>query len=38
MDRINHVCETPWHGSSLEFFFGEVGGIVFEVLRVAGTA
>jgi hypothetical protein len=32
------IASTPWHGSSLEFFFAEVGGIVFEVLRVAATA
>jgi hypothetical protein len=29
------IRPTPWHGSSLEFFFAEVGGIVFEVLRLA---
>ncbi len=32
------IAGTPWHDSSLEFFFAEVGGIVFEVLRVAGTS
>jgi hypothetical protein len=34
----SEIRETPWHGSSLEFFFAEVGGIVFEVLRAAATA
>jgi hypothetical protein len=29
------IRQSPWHGSSLEFFFAEVGGIVFEVLRLA---
>jgi hypothetical protein len=28
------IRPAPWHGSSLEFFFAEVGGIVFEVLRL----
>jgi hypothetical protein len=31
------IGQTPWHGSTLEFFFAEVGGIVFEVLRVMDT-
>ena len=29
------ITPTPWHGSSLDFFFCEVAGIVFEVLRLA---
>ena len=29
------IRPTPWHGASIEFFFAEAGGIVFEVLRVA---
>ena len=29
------IQQSPWHGSSLEFFFAEVGGIVFEVLRLS---
>jgi hypothetical protein len=32
------IRPAPWHGSSLEFFFAEVGGIVFEVLRLAEAA
>jgi hypothetical protein len=34
----SEIRPAPWHGSSLEFFFAEVGGIVFEVLRLAEAA
>lgn len=48
LERANERCrerkiactelrKTPWHDGAIEFFFAEVGGIVFEVMRAASA-